>query len=135
MWAVPGTLGSSTTCMEPRAVGPAVASVRPPASNSRPKGPSTVSRAVRSPALSETRPSTDSTATSELVACSWKSGSGGVVRTRREARTATTSCAGDDRSTVTVGVLRCEPRCSTGLLRTATDTVESEVSTEKASLA
>ena len=123
MCDVPGVLGSSTTCMDPRAVGPALASSRSPDLKTSPQGPATVACAVRPPALSETSSSSDSTATSELVASSWKAGVGGTVRVRREARIDTTSVAGEATSTVIVGVLRCEPRCSTGRVRTAIENV------------
>ena len=85
--------------------------------------------------VNDTPPSADSTVTSAADVRSWKSGAGGVVRTRRDARTATTSGGGELRSTVIVGVLRCDPRCSTGRLSAATETVDSVVSTAKAPLA
>ena len=50
-------------------------------------------------------------------------GAGASSLTKWLARTAITSGAGADSSTVIVGVLRCDPRCSTGLVSTAIERV------------
>ena len=64
-----------------------------------------------------------------------KRGAGSTALTKWLARTAITSGAGADNSTVIVAVLRCDPRCSTGRVSTAIETLSVSVRTSSASVA
>ena len=101
----------------------------------RSHGPVVAAVAVSPPARRLTVSSPCSTRTAAGAGDSSNATDGGAVRTRLATRTPTTSSAAAQRSTVTVAAFRCDPRCSTRLVRAAIDTVSVVVATSKASVA
>src|SRR5215217_8191879 len=116
MWSLP-----SASRTDPNDRVPELVSGTPSPENRSPHGPERVASAVSRPEVTQRADPSSSTLTSVGLGVRSKATDGALVGTKWLARTDTTSGAGEESSTVMVGVLRWDPRCSTGRVSTATE--------------